>query len=186
MRKTILTTLITIPFLLGTTAMAQEEKRQLDAHEHGSGTFNIAIEGNKVEIEIEVPGMDIVGFEHEASTDEQKTAIEKAGKLLLDGFSIFTLPAGAGCKITTRKVGVPGHEENNEHKKEEGETHSEFHAKFGLECAAIEQLNTIAFPYFGNFSRAKELDVSVITEKAQASFEVTGTSPEIDLGKVIK
>jgi Protein of unknown function (DUF2796) len=41
-----------------------EERRELGAHEHGHSVLNIAIEGDRIEMELMSPGMDIVGFEH--------------------------------------------------------------------------------------------------------------------------
>lgn len=189
-----------LPICLASPVSADEQHRQLDAHVHGHGEFNIAIEGNKVTMILEAPGADIVGFEHEPSNDQQKQAIEKAKALLLKGVSIFKLPAKAGCKIVTSKVGIPGHEHKGEegaaehdkheeheadHKEDEGEEHSEFHAVFELECTASDQLNIIDFPYFNNFKAAKELEVTVITEKNQASYEVTGANPRVDIGKLM-
>ncbi len=58
------------------SASAQEEHRQLGAHVHGHGHLNIAIEGKTVSMELEVPGADVVGFEHEPSTPDQKAALE--------------------------------------------------------------------------------------------------------------
>ena len=80
-------------------AIAAEEHRELGPHEHGHGKLNIAIEGNRVSMELEVPGADIVGFEHEASTPDQKAAVEKAKATLSDALAVFKLPAGAGCKL---------------------------------------------------------------------------------------
>ena len=57
---------------LFTTALASgavaETKREGHAHEHGHGKLNVAIEGKNVMMEMEVPGADIVGFEHEAKS----------------------------------------------------------------------------------------------------------------------
>src|SRR5258708_3075099 len=52
--------------------------RELRADQHGRGHLNIAVEGNKVSMELEVPGADIVGFEHAAKTDREKAAVETA------------------------------------------------------------------------------------------------------------
>ena len=64
--------------ILISSAVTAEETRQLGAHEHGHGTLNIAIEGTTVSMELEVPGSDIVGFEHVAATPEQKAAYASA------------------------------------------------------------------------------------------------------------
>ena len=49
-----------------------EEHRELGAHEHGHGTLNIALEGSRLTMELEAPGVDIVGFEHAASTKDRR------------------------------------------------------------------------------------------------------------------
>ena len=40
----------------GDVLTAMQEHRELGSHEHGRGTLNIAVEGNKVTMELEVPG----------------------------------------------------------------------------------------------------------------------------------
>ncbi len=84
--------------LLLQTASA-EERRELGAHQHGHGTLNIAFEGNRITMELEVPGHDIVGFEHEAKTDDQKAAVAKAKSQLGAPLALFQLPAAAGCTV---------------------------------------------------------------------------------------
>ena len=73
-----------------------EETRQMGAHEHGVSTLNIAFEGNVLMMELEAPGADIVGFEYEAETDEDKARIAAAVAVLEDPTSLFVLPAAAG------------------------------------------------------------------------------------------
>ena len=77
--------LASVAILIALPALAEQaEHRQLGPHVHGQGTLDIAIEGKKIEMELVAPGMDIVGFEHVASTDEQKAAVEKAKAKLTD------------------------------------------------------------------------------------------------------
>lgn len=176
-------------------AMAAEEHRELGAHEHGHGKLNIAIEGNRVSMELEVPGADIVGFEHEASTPEQKAAVEKAKATLSDALAVFKLPAGAGCKLAEAKVAVQAedeHEHAAEGKKEEAkadgakeeEHHSEFHVTYAIDCASPAKLTGIEFKYFDLFASAQELDVNLVTAKGQTSYEVTRERPKLELGEV--
>ena len=176
-------------------AMAAEEHRELGAHEHGHGKLNIAIEGNRVSMELEVPGADIVGFEHEASTPEQKATVEKAKATLSDALAVFKLPAAAGCKLAEAKVAVQAedeHEHEAEAKKEdpkpdgakEEEHHSEFHATYAIDCASPAKLTAIEFKYFDLFAGAQELDVNLVTLKGQTSYEVTREAPKLELGEV--
>src|SRR5690606_15468836 len=93
------TSLAAATFILVSPALAGEaQHRQLGPHVHGQGTLDVAIEGKKIAMELVVPGMDIVGFEHIATTDAQKAAVEKAKAKLTDVLDVFKLPASANCK----------------------------------------------------------------------------------------
>ena len=169
-------------------AFAGEEHRELGAHEHGRGTLNIAVEGNKVTMELEVPGADIVGFEHMAKTAPEKAAVEKAKMQLAAPLTLFSLPAAAACRVTEAKVDVEIGEHDHDAKATEGgkapaksEGHSEFHAEYALECAAPGNMTAIEFGYFRAFAGAQKLDVNVITPKGQTKFEVTRASPSLSL-----
>lgn len=100
-----------------------EETRSADAHEHGHGLFRMAVEADHVEIELEVPAFDIVGFEHAPSTEAQRNAIKAARKVLSDPASLFVLPAAAGCEAEEVKVvfGVDG--EHDDHHDEAHDEH---------------------------------------------------------------
>ena len=168
-----------------------DEHRQLGAHVHGHGRLNIAIEGNTVSMELEVPGMDIVGFEHEPSTPEQKAAMANAKEKLLNALALFGPAPEAGCALRHVKVSTEAeHEDEHEHEKahatggheeEPGHRHSEFHAEYSLNCSSPSRLTSMTFQYFKDFAGAQELDVSVIAPKGQSSFEVKRDKPTLDL-----
>ena len=92
--------------LLANAARAEDEHRELGPHVHGHGTLNIAIEDKRVSMELEVPGMDIVGFEHAPSTADQKAAVDKATARLEKPLEVFSLPTAAGCTVAEAKVSV--------------------------------------------------------------------------------
>jgi hypothetical protein len=168
-----------------------QERRELGAHQHGHGTLNIAIEGTTVSIELEVPGSDIVGFEHTAKTKEQRAAVTKAKSQLGTPLSLFRFPAAAGCTVKQAKVKIEGGHAGNDDKKadhkhdEHAHEHSEFHAEYALECSTIANLTSIEFPYFATFKGAEELDVNVITPKGQTKLEVKRDKPRLDLSGVM-
>jgi hypothetical protein len=188
----------TLKFLLLTVGLlalpgSGSAHRELGAHEHGRGTLNIAIEGNRVSMELEVPGDDIVGFEHAARTRQQKAAVEKAKEQLAAPLSLFKLPDAAGCRATEAKVELEGGDHAKEEKGAKGEKgkahaddgHNQFHAQYTLECTAPAGIAAIEFAYFRSFARAKRLDVNVITAKGQTKFEVTRAKPRISLAGMI-
>jgi len=110
---------------LGATA---EEVRDLDAHEHGVGVLNIAIEGSDVAMEFEAPGADIVGFEHAAESAEDRKAVEAAIETLRDPLALFVVPDAAGCTVSAANVSLVFGDEHGE-EEHAGEAHAgEAHA----------------------------------------------------------
>jgi hypothetical protein len=176
--------------------VSAEEHRQLGAHVHGHGHLNMAIEGKKLSMELEVPGSDIVGFEHEPSTPEQKAAIQEAKAKLANALVLFGPAQSAACELDEVKVSVET-EHGEEHKadahdgaqghpaEEAAHGHSEFHADYTLTCASPSKLTSMTLDYFSSFAGAQELDVSVIGPKGQSSFEIKRDKPTIDLAGVI-
>jgi hypothetical protein len=182
-------------FAAGPLAMAAEEHRELGAHEHGVGRLNIAIEGKRISMELEVPGADIVGFEHEASTKEQKAAVKKAKSTLEGALNVFKLPAGAKCKLAEAKVKIEtedhDHDEAGDNKgeakheeEEDGGHHSQFHATYAIDCAAPEKVTGIDFKYFELFPGARKLDINLATEKGQSHYEVSRERPRLKFGEI--
>lgn len=172
---------------------ADEETHQLGPHEHGHGTLSIAFEGNKAKMELEVPGMDIVGFEHEASTPEQQAIVDTARKDLGEGIlGLVALSEGAGCKLDSGNVVVVAeeHHDEAEEKKEDAGTeavheehHNVFRGSYQLSCSAPQDLTTIDFQFFKRFPGSNELDVIVINDKGQNAYEVERDAPMLELSR---
>ncbi len=72
----------------------------MDAHVHGVSTPKLAVEDGTLEMNLLSPGMDIVGFEFEASTDADKDAVEAAIRTMLVPENIVTLPDAAECRLS--------------------------------------------------------------------------------------
>lgn len=193
------------------------EQRHADAHEHGHGVLNIATEGSHLLMRLEVPGADIIGFEHSAESDQERRAVTEADAKLRAPLSLFVLPAGAACTVHEAHVAIGADEEHGresemhhdeahhgeEHHGEEihgedahhGEEHegaahadaehSEVHAEYEMECQAVTAIDTIRFAYFDAFPGAESLDVNIVTDHGQNSFEVTRDDPVIRIPGMI-
>ena len=203
MRKQIATLAVVAMSLLTTSARAEEEHRELGPHVHGHGTLNIAIDDKAVSMELEVPGMDIVGFEHATSTDDQKAAVEKAKAQLAKPLGVFSLPAAAGCSVAEAKVAVEAEHhhdgDDDDHDAPQGwregrprpgghderAGHNQFHATYALDCTTPAELTTINFDYFALFAGAHDLTVNVVTAKGQSKYEVSRGKPTLDLGGIM-
>ena len=92
-----------ISFIIASPVFS-EDARQLNAHEHGIGALNIAIEAPLVVMEFHAPGADIVGFEYAAKSDADLAAISAALKTLEAPLDLFVLPRAARCAVQAVRV----------------------------------------------------------------------------------
>jgi hypothetical protein len=139
--------------------------------------------------------MDLVGFEYQAQTEEQKAAIERVKNRLAKPLALFKLPASAGCSVSNVNVELEGGNDRDDGGKDNadahddedagGAGHTEFHVTYVLDCARPANLTSIAFDYFKSFAGAEELTVNVISAKAQNTYEVSREKPALDLGGIM-
>jgi len=203
-----------------TPALAEGEKRELGAHEHGHSALNIAVEGDRIDMELIAPGADIVGFEHAALSDEDKAAVEQAEATLGNPLALFAFSSDAGCSLESASVEIEGEEHHDEHADEahaeeehhdehadeahaeeehhdehaeaghddhaDEASHNEFHAAYALTCSTPGALDGIDFAaFFESFAGAEEIEVTIISENGQSSYEVERDEATVDLQGVI-
>jgi hypothetical protein len=180
-----------------TSFLFAEETRQVDKHEHGVGELNIAIQSNTMVLEFMIPGADVVGFEHEAKSEQDKATVSAALTKFDDYNNIFIIPTNSKCILISSKINInqeDEHDEHDEHDDHDGhddhdehqeEAHNEFYAKYTFECGDIKSLDLLEFPYFETFSNSGELEVQFVSEIGSTSFEVEADSPIINIeGKI--
>lgn len=110
-----MTTLAAVLMATSSTLALAESKRELGAHEHGVGQLNIAIEDQTIAIEFMAPGADIVGFEYEATSDEDLAKIDTALETLGKPLDLFVLPDAAGCTVTNAVAELETEDEHDDH-----------------------------------------------------------------------
>jgi len=172
-----------------------------EAHEHGVGRLNVALEGQELHLELVSPGANIVGFEHPARSAEDKRAVEEA-VVVLRSAENFALPAAAGCTLAAAEVdtelleedhgshgGEEHHEdeerhsghENDEDGEHDDEGHSDFHAQYRFSCTNPGALDRISVKVFDRFPATEELRVQVIAPKGQTALALTSSNPVLEL-----
>ncbi len=157
---------------LSVVSQASGQHKHQKAHVHGHSALNIAIEGAAVEMELQAPGADIVGFEQKAKSAEDKSAVDAAKARLADGTKLFRFTAAAGCALREAEV---------EFEAEGDEGHAEFHVHYVFECAHPARIEDLALPFFAAFPNAEELDIQMITSQGSHGYDVERDSPLIKL-----
>ncbi|WP_020506347.1 DUF2796 domain-containing protein [Lamprocystis purpurea] len=181
-------------------ALAQDAHvhREHGAHEHGVGSLTLALDGKEMEIELESPAANLVGFEHAPKDDAQRAALERAVALLKDGERLFSFPKAAGCRLTAASVSssLLGHEpaekaDHEDHKAHaeapsaaadhdaEHESHADLDADYDFECTHPEKIDQVEVGLFAAFPATERLKVQYVTARGQGGAELTKAQPRI-------
>jgi len=139
------------------------------------------MEGEKLEIQLKSPAMNLLGFEHKARTKNDIAAVENADALLGKPDSLFSF-SGGRCHLTNSSVDLSGvsysghdvHEDEAEthgHEHEdnhaERKSHSEIIASYHYYCKSLATLSSITVALFDVFPGIHQVHALWISEKQQ-------------------
>ncbi len=185
-----------VPAFLASSALAaNHEHREHDAHAHGHGTLDIVVEGELAMLELRMPGVNVVGFEHAPKDDAEHEAVRRALEPLQDGASVFVLTPEADCVMEHSAAEITavaddehhddGHHDADEHGEHEAdageEEHSELRATYQFRCGAPERLDRIETHVLEHLHDVEEIEVRAVTLTEQLATELHEGSTVVDL-----
>lgn len=192
--------LLALPFALLPLAIAHaaekhdhdHEHGSLGAHEHGVARLNAALDGQTLELELESPAMNLVGFEHAASTDAEKAKVAAVRAQLEKPLALFNLPPAAGCVVAQQELESPlfgdkpeDHDEDHDEAKdanghEHHHEHSEIHAHYQFTCATPGALKSLDLAgVFKTFPATQKIQVQIISPSGQQGVEATSKAASL-------
>jgi hypothetical protein len=188
--------LLALPFALLPLAAAQAnehnhahaddhaEHGSLDAHEHGAARLNVALDGQALELELESPAMNLVGFEHAANSAADKTKVAAVRSQLQDPQALFGLSAG-DCSLSEAELesalfADDEHEDEEQHADADESEHSEIHAHYQLDCKKPSELKQLNLgELFKRFPATEKIQVQLIGPNGQQGVEMTPAKPSL-------
>ncbi len=191
--------LLALPFALLPLAIAHaaedhdhdHEHGSLGAHEHGVGRLNAVLDGQTLELELDSPAMNLVGFEHVATTTADKAKVAAARKQLENPAALFNLPKAAGCVISSQELNSPlfgdkpeadHDDDDHDHEAKDGahehhHDHSEIHAHYQFTCATPTALSNLDLTQvFKTFPATQKIQVQLIGPSGQQGVDATATA----------
>ena len=190
--------LLALPFALLPLAVAHaheahdHEHGSLGAHEHGVGSLNAVLDGQALELELDSPAMNLVGFEHVATSAADKAKVAAVRKQLENPSALFNLPKAAGCVVSSQELNSPlfGDKPEAEHDDDDHATdgkgaaahkhdhdHSEIHAHYQFTCATPTGLGNLDLSQvFKTFPATQKIQVQLIGPSGQQGVDATATA----------
>jgi len=185
-----------------TLSIAQTE-RDLDSHEHGSASLNIALEEKLLLVELETPWDNIIGFEHAPKTEAQHAQLDAALDQLTNPTDLFTF-SGTNCFVTEVHVdnSLEGaehdhdddhdddhdEEHDDEHDDEhgdehgsEGDTHSSILVAYAFECDNSDRLTAMDANLLQLWPNFNSVTGQMIGPGGQASRDISSKQIRVDI-----
>jgi len=134
-------------------------------HSHGLAKLHLVLEGKILNMQMNIPSADAVGFEHAPINAEEQSALQDALRKLQSPDNLFSLPLAADCSL---KAGAIESALLNAQAVE----HADFDVVYQWQCAKPEQLTTIAHELFSYFTRLEKLYVEYLIHNKQGASEL--------------
>ena len=174
--------LLALPFALLPLALAHahdehdhdHQHGSLGAHQHGVASLNVALDGNTLELELDSPAMNLVGFEHAASSDADKAEVAAVRQQLEQPLALFGLAQDAGCSVSAKDLQSPLFGDASATGHEHAHEHTDIHAHYQLACAQPGKLARLDLgPLFTTFPATQTINVQLIGPNGQKGSQAT-------------
>ena len=177
------------------------ENRQHDAHEHGAAMLGMAQQGKLIQMELDSPAFNMVGFEHTPSNANEAEKVALMLAQLKMGSILFTFPAAAKCQLVNVDISSglfeASHSDENDHDSDSDHSddeddhgsesdhsdveddhdndsgHSDIEASWTYSCENPLLVRKVEFPLFSYFENLTDLDVDFIMDAGQGSIELS-------------
>jgi len=162
--------------LFFTGAWATDGHRQHNAHVHGHAVMNLAISGMELELELETPAMNLLGFEHHPESASDKMVFDKTLAFINQPSNWIELSTSANCtlqqtSIESALIEKTGHAE-----------HADFEIAVTYRCLKPEHLKQVNLQrLFQEFPSLEEIDAQWLTDHKQSATELNGKQTIISL-----
>lgn len=171
------------PSLLAGEEHRHEGYSEHGSHVHGLASLFVVQDGDELLVELESPGINLVGFEHQARTQAEQESIAELKRLLENEGRLISLNGG-DCQLMHVETAMPGldkdHDEH-EHEHEHEVGHGEVHAQYRFHCQQPKDLQAIELTLFKEFANLQEVKAQWIVGDRQGAATLSAENRLIEL-----
>jgi len=156
-----------------TFASIHAQAHEPGAHVHGVAELRVVVDGSQLQISLESPLDNLLGFEHVPRTDVQRTAVRQMARTLRDAGDVFAPTAAAHCRLTTvRLASSAALGESIEATPADGDGHADLDADFSWTCDAPQALAGVDVDLMRHFPNLRRLKVQVAAPSGQRALDL--------------
>ncbi|HEY4316433.1 MAG TPA: DUF2796 domain-containing protein [Herbaspirillum sp.] len=150
-----------------------------EAHVHGVGKLDVALDGHTLSLHLDSPLINLLGFEHAASSAPDRQAAQKMGAQLHAAGQVFVATPAAQCRATSvtllsaaldpALLGQKPMDGKAGTSTADHDGHADLDADFTFNCAHPEQLRAIDVKLFDLYPGFHRIDVQAVTPMGQSA-----------------
>jgi hypothetical protein len=155
------------------------------AHVHGQGRLQVVIDGDGIELLLEAPLADLLGFEHPPRGDAERLAVGRMAARLRDPKSWF-VPAAAGrcvlASVTLQSAALAPAllGEAAPAAPAEADGHADLDARLVWRCARPDALHGAEVGLQSWFPGLRRLDLEIVTPNGQRAARLVGDQRRVE------
>ena len=153
-----------------------DDFRQLGTHEHGHLTLNVVVEGTLLSVELEAPGMNVLGYEHRPRTHAEQGQFDVQDRWLRSGREAVGVPPAAACRLEKVTVSSPDWSAARA-----GEDHGNYRVTWRFRCANAGVLAWFEPWMLEKLLGVNQVEVNLINGKLQTRLAAGGPRQRLAL-----
>jgi hypothetical protein len=174
-------------------------------HVHGVATLEIAVDGSAVQVNLNSPLDNLLGFEHMPRNEKERQAIKTMASKLRQAGSLFIFTPAAQCRLESTRLESPllpsellmAHDKGDKSKSDKSQVpspapsapatssnthaddHAELEATWNFRCATPQALQELDVRLFDTFPGLRRLDAMIAGPQGQSGAKLSPASTRL-------
>jgi hypothetical protein len=151
---------------------------QHKAHQHGVATLNWVIENQRLQLLLDSPAVNVLGFEHAPHDKHERQQLEQVIETLNQPTKVVVIKGG-GCQFESAVIMnlfEEGIETEHHHGHKHESEHSDLNAEYTFTCDKPSAIKSIDVRLFDTFSGFEKIESQWITDISQGAITLRADS----------
>ena len=170
-------------FLLLTAMLLPQPSWAGKAHEHGAVKLDLAVDGQRIMLQMESPLDNLLGFERAPRSDAERKSVDAMVSRLKAAETLFKPDPAAQCSLGTVSLQSPTLKLGSPDPDAKDDGHADLDATFEFNCKDATQAAFVDVALFDAFPRMKRIQVQAATAKGQFKRTLAAPARRVDFSR---
>ena len=160
---------------IGTPLAAQA----LGSHQHGVVQLDIAVDANRITVQLSSPLDNLLGFEHAPRNAAERSQV--ASMLTALRGTLFVIDPAGSCRAGAVQLNSAALQLGQPDPAEQEAGHADLDASFEFECSSAARAGSVETTLFERFAGIQRIEVQLATPRGQRKLTLTRPARRIVL-----